>query len=119
MKNKIVVFSLVFFAFSLGTSFGQKKVKKAKKAKTEISTVVYNCPMHATVTGKKGAKCKDCGMALVEKKADAKMEMAATKYLCPMRCEGSESTKEGNCPVCKMKLFAQTEIKEEHKGHNH
>lgn len=35
--------------------------------KTEI---VYACPMHPEVTGKKGEKCSKCGMELVEVKSD-------------------------------------------------
>ena len=112
---KFLTALLLIVAVSTSLSFGQKTKGKAK-AKKEVTSAVYACPMHPNMTGKKGDKCPTCGMALVEKKTEAKKEVAATAYICPMKCEGSASDKPGDCPKCGMKLVAANDKKE---GHNH
>lgn len=114
MKSiQILATFCLIVAVSTSHCFAQKAKGKAKK---EVASVVYACPMHPNMTGKKGEKCSTCGMALVPKKAQAKKEVAAVAYICPMKCEGSASNKPGDCPKCGMKLVAVTEKKE---GHNH
>lgn len=110
---KFLVTLILMIAFSSSISLGQKAKGKAKK---EVASVVYACPMHPNMMGKKGDKCPTCGMLLVPKKAEAKKEVAAAAYICPMKCEGSASNKPGDCPKCGMKLVAVTEKKE---SHNH
>ena len=114
MKSiQILATFCLIVAVSAGNSFAQKTKGKAKK---EVVSAVYSCPMHPNMTGKKGDKCPTCGMALVPEKAKAKKEVTAAAYICPMKCEGSASNKPGDCPKCGMKLGAVTEKKE---GHNH
>ena len=112
MKSiQILATFCLILAVSAGNSFAQKTKGKAKK---EVVSAVYSCPMHPNMTGKKGDKCPTCGMTLVPKKAKAKKEVAAAAYICPMKCEGSASNKPGDCPKCGMKLVAVTEKKEVH-----
>lgn len=114
---KFLAVMMLLLSATATQSFGQKaKGKMNKKAKMEMKSDVYACPMHADVTGKKGEKCPKCGMALVAKKAEAQKEVAAAAYICPMKCEGSASDKLGDCPKCGMKLVANNDKKE---GHNH
>ena len=116
MKSiQILATFCLIVAVSTSNVFAQK-AKGKTKAKKEVVSAVYACPMHPNMTGKKGDKCPTCGMALVPKKAQAKKEVAAAAYICPMKCEGSASNKLGDCPKCGMKLVAVTEKKE---GHNH
>jgi uncharacterized protein with PIN domain len=42
--------------------------------KNETPKADYACPMHATVTGKKGDKCSKCGMALTKVGSEEKEE---------------------------------------------
>ncbi len=52
----------------------------------------------------------------LEKKETAIKEV----YKCPMECEKEKTyEKEGNCPVCKMKLRKKSKEKENHEGSNH
>lgn len=46
-------------------------------------------------------------------------------FVCPMHCKGSGDSKEGTCPVCKMKLVKNKDKKasghdvHDHSGHDH
>ena len=41
-------------------------------------------------------------------------------YVCPMHCEGSGSTKPGNCPACKMDYVINEKVqKQKDDGHDH
>ena len=67
------------------------------KAKTQMESVTYSCPMHPEVTSTKPGKCSKCGMELTRAKT----------YSCSMHPEIT-STKPGKCSKCGMEL---TEVK--------
>ncbi|MFN0216961.1 MAG: heavy metal-binding domain-containing protein [Saprospiraceae bacterium] len=60
--------------------------------KTSGADSSYACPLHPEITGKKGAHCTKCNMALTESKAPA-------VFCCPIHKECT-SKMSGNCPKC-------------------
>ena len=63
MKNTILALTLIAL---ITISCNQNKMDNASENNTETAEQLYACPMHAEITGKKGATCSECGMELTE-----------------------------------------------------
>ena len=73
LYSVIVAMSLFVFAAMI-TACGSKGASEDQKTEESVEgdsadDVVYACPMHPEITGKKGDKCSQCNMALEEVKA--------------------------------------------------
>jgi Cu2+-exporting ATPase len=110
MKNLILAMATTtFFLASCGN--GSQSKTTSTEVQNSNEEVLYACPMHPEVTGKKGEKCSKCGMDLTEQKA-------SLTYQCPMKCEGDKVyDKPGQCPKCNMDL-KKVEVSHEHDGHS-
>ena len=69
MKNAnsilLIAVMIVSVCFSCGTKTDQSEQEEANSTE-QVTEVVYACPMHPEVTGKKGDTCSKCGMPLEE-----------------------------------------------------
>ena len=63
MKNIIISMTAMTFALTACNS-GNNRSTETKDPGTD-TTLVYACPMHPEITGKKGDNCSICGMKLV------------------------------------------------------
>ena len=117
MKN-IIAFTLstIIILSLLLTSCGRAQQTHEHKDATEVSTVIYACPMHPEITGKEGDKCSKCGMMLTKSSADSNKEGESEHeeqinksdtiaFSCPMHKDviGKQGEK---CSKCNMNLTA-------------
>lgn len=75
MKKSILVLATALFLFAGTTTVftsceSNENTESHETMKTDDADVVYACPMHHTITGKKGDKCSECGMDLTSTKTD-------------------------------------------------
>lgn len=67
MKS-IILSSLFVIAVLITSCSGKPEAENAQKQNTEQAAgeedMVYACPMHPEVKGKKGEQCSECGMYL-------------------------------------------------------
>lgn len=70
MKKLFLIATIIFGIILISCSNAEPKKGKKTEQKSD-STLVYACPMHPKVTGKKGDMCNECGMYLepVKKKS--------------------------------------------------
>ena len=88
--------------------------------KKTIFVIAIICSVSFAFTACKAEK-KEVKTEQVLEDKDTKTIASKEVYQCPMDCEkGKTYEKEGNCPVCKMKLRKKVkEDKDSHENHNH
>ncbi len=78
MTYSSIIFSAVF---ALSACNSNQAPKENKAGTEETSAMVYACPMHPEVTGKKGDKCSKCGMELSEEVKTENKNAAVTSQV--------------------------------------
>ena len=74
MKKSILILGTALFLFAgtavFSSCHSDEKTENHEQAEGEKSEVLYACPMHHEITGKKGDKCSKCGMELTNTETD-------------------------------------------------